>query len=64
MSLTRARGSTLLMDPPDPYGLIGLVQTVLAYHYAVYSADWQLPDTVTLWLKRNRFGSELCGSVR
>ena len=34
------------MDPPDSYELIGLVQTVLAYHYVVYSADWQLPDAL------------------
>ena len=46
--MTRARGPTLLMGPPDPYGLIGLVQTVLAYHYVVYSADWQLPDALPL----------------
>ena len=46
MGLTRARGPTLLMGPPDPCGLIGLVQTVLAYHYVVYSADWLLPDAL------------------
>ena len=46
VGLTRARGPTLLIGPPDPYGLIGLVQTVLANHYAVYSADWQLPDAL------------------
>ena len=46
VGLTRARGPTLIMGPPDPYGLIGLVQTVLAYHYVVYSADWLLPDAL------------------
>ena len=46
VGLTCARGSTLLMGPPDPYRLIGLVQTVLAYHYVVYSADWLLPDAL------------------
>ena len=34
------------MGRPDPYGLIGFVQTVLAYHYVVYSADWLLPDVL------------------
>ena len=46
VGLTRPRGPTLLMGPPDPYGLIGLVQTVLACHYVVYCADWHLPDAL------------------
>ena len=46
VGLTRARGSTLIMGPPVPYGLLGLVQTVLAYYCVVYSADWLLPDTL------------------
>ena len=44
LSLTRARDSTLIMGLPDPYGLLGLVQTVLAFYYVVHSADWLLPD--------------------
>ena len=52
VGLTRARGSTLLMGPPDPYRLIGLAQTVLAYHYVVYSADWLLPDALLRTLLR------------
>ena len=47
VGLTRARGTTILLGPPDPYGLLGLIQTVLAYCYAVHSADW-VPDTVPL----------------
>ena len=35
VDLTRARGPTLLMGPPDPCVLIGLVQTVLAHNYVV-----------------------------
>ena len=38
VELIRARGSTLLMEPPNSYGLSGLVQTVLAY-CVVYSAE-------------------------
>ena len=34
------------MGQPDHYGLIGLVQTVLAYYYVVYSADWRLPEAL------------------
>ena len=34
------------MRPLDPYGLIGLVQTVLAYYYVVHSADLLLPDAL------------------
>ena len=34
------------MGPPDPYQLIGLVQTVLTYHYVVYSTDWLLSDAL------------------
>ena len=45
VELIRARDSALLMGLLNPYGLIGLVQTVLAYHYVVYSADW-LPDAL------------------
>ena len=44
VGLTRARGATIIMGPPGPYGLIGLVQTVLAYYYVVHSANWLLPD--------------------
>ena len=46
VGLTRARGSTLVMGPPDLYGVVGLVQTVLAHYSVVYSADWLLPDTL------------------
>ena len=42
--LTRARGTTILLGPPDPYGLTGLVQTTYAYYFTVHTADWQLPD--------------------
>ena len=38
MTLIRARRSTLLMDTPDPYELIGSMKMVLACHYVVYSA--------------------------
>ena len=35
--LTCARGTTIIAGPPDPYGLIGMVQTAYAYHFPVYS---------------------------
>ena len=45
VGLTRARGITiLLLSPPDPYGLTGLVQTTYAYYFSVHTAYWQLPD--------------------
>ena len=44
VGLTRARGTTILQGPPDPYGLTGLVQTTYAYYFTVHTADWQLPD--------------------
>ena len=61
VGLTRAGGPTLLIAPPDPYGLIGLVQTVLAYHYVVYSADWQLPDPLP---PLSAAPQDLCGPLR
>ena len=36
VGLTRARGTTILLDPPDPYGLTGLVQTTYAYYFTVH----------------------------
>ena len=42
--LTRARGTTIILDPPDPYGLAGLVQTTYAFFFTVHTSDWQLPD--------------------
>ena len=44
VGLTRARGTTILLGPPDPYGLTGLVQTTYAYYFTVHTAYWQLPD--------------------
>ena len=44
VSLTRAGGTTIILDPRDPYGLTGLVQTTYAYYFTVHTADWQLPD--------------------
>ena len=44
VGLTRARDTTILLDPPDPYGLTGLVQTTYAYCFSVHTAYWQLPD--------------------
>ena len=44
VGLTRARGTTILLGPPDPYGLVGLVQTVYAYYFAVHTSHWQLPE--------------------
>ena len=35
VGLTRARGPTFIIKPPDSYGLIELVQTVLVHHYAM-----------------------------
>ena len=44
VGLTRARGTTVILGPPDPYGLTGLVQTTYAYYFTVHTAYWQLPD--------------------
>ena len=44
VGLTRARGTTIILGPPDPYGLVGLVQTTYAYHFTVHTSDWQLPE--------------------
>ena len=44
VGLTRARGTTILLGPPDPCGLTGLVQTTYAYYVTVHTACWQLPD--------------------
>ena len=44
VGLTRARGTTILLGLPDPYGLTGLVQTTYAYYFSVHTAYWQLPD--------------------
>ena len=37
VGLTRARGTTILLGPPDPYGLTGLVQTTYAYCFTVHT---------------------------
>ena len=41
VGLTGARGATIIAGPPDPYGLVGLVQT---FYFVVHSADWLLPE--------------------
>ena len=38
VGLTRARGSTIIAGPPDPYGLLGMVQTVYAYYFVIHSS--------------------------
>ena len=38
VGLTRAGGTTILLGPPDPYGLTGLVQTTHAYYFTVHAA--------------------------
>ena len=62
--LTRTRGSTLVIDPPDSYSLIGLVQTVLAYRYVFYSADWLLLGALLPSFLRLRTLLQLCDSLR
>ena len=44
VGLTRVRGTAILLGPPDPYGLTGLVQTTYAFYFTVPTAHWQLPD--------------------
>ena len=39
---TRSRGVTVLAGPPDPYGLIGMVQTVYCYYFTAHSDTWAL----------------------
>ena len=36
---------TLVAGPPDPYGLIGMVQTIYCYYFTAHSTAWE-PDTV------------------
>ena len=38
VGLTRARDTTILLGPSDPYGLTGLVQTTCAYYFGVHTA--------------------------
>ena len=35
---------TVVAGPPDPYGLIGMIQTIYCYYYTAHSATWE-PDT-------------------
>ena len=41
VGLTRSRGVTVVAGPPDPYGLIGMVQTVYCYYYTAHSTTWE-----------------------
>ena len=34
-----------MAGPPDPYGLIGMVQTIYCYYFTAHSTTWE-PDTV------------------
>ena len=43
-ALLRFCNCTIILGPPDPYGLAGLVQTIYAYYFTVRTSDWQLPD--------------------
>ena len=45
VGLTRSRGVTVVAGPPDPYGLIGMVQTIYCYYFTAHSTAWE-PDTV------------------
>ena len=44
VGLTRARDTTIILGPPDPYGLVDLVQTVYACYFTVHTSDWLLPE--------------------
>ena len=46
VGLTRARGTTIIMGPPDSQGLIAMVQAVLAYYFVAYCASWHLPEAL------------------
>ena len=35
VGLTRARGTTIILEPPNPCGLVGFVQTTYAYYFTV-----------------------------
>ena len=43
VGLTRARGTTILLGPPDPYGLTGLVQTTYTSVYTPPTGNFQMP---------------------
>ena len=38
-----SRGVTVVAGPPDPYGLIGMVQTIYCCYYTAHSTTWE-PD--------------------
>ena len=38
VGLTRSRGVTVVAGPPDPYGLIGMIQTIYGYYYTAHRA--------------------------
>ena len=46
VGLTRSRGVTVVAGPPDPYGLIGMIQTIYSYYYTAHSTTWELDAAV------------------
>ena len=46
LGLTRSRGVTIVAVPPDPYGLIGMIQTIYCYYYTAHSTTWELDAAV------------------
>ena len=44
--LTRSCGVTVLAGPPDPYGVIGMVQTIYCYYFTAHSTTWTLDPEV------------------
>ena len=46
VGLTRSRGVTVVAGPPDPYRLIGRVQTIYCYYHTAHSTTWELDAAV------------------
>ena len=43
VGLTRSGGTTIILDPPDPYDLTDLVQTTCAYYFTVHTDNFLMP---------------------
>ena len=54
VGLTRARDATILLDPPDSFGLTGLVQTTYAYYFYTLPTGNFLPLLSQSWLPGRR----------
>ena len=52
VGLTRARGTTIILGPPDPYGLAGLVRTTYAYYFIPLTGNFLMPRSPSVLAHR------------